>query len=215
MSRTLSDRKDLVVQLARDNRSWGYRRIVGALSNLGHIVRHQMVANVLKRHAIAPAPERDKTMSWQQFIGSHLEVLASVDFFHDRSVDGWRIDDLLRAELHASSLSEVCIAGMTTSPDGRWIEQIARNMSMAEIGFLCGCKYLLHDRDGKFCTGFDAILESVGIKVLLLPPRSPTSTRILFGETSLRHVLSNYGFHFHTERKSSRKGERDSVSRTW
>jgi hypothetical protein len=44
---------------------------------------------------------------------------------------------------------------------------------MAEMGFLCGCKYLLHDRDGKFCAGFDAILESVGIKVVLLPPRSP------------------------------------------
>ena len=72
--------EDLVVQLARDNRSWGYRRIAGALSNLGHIVSHQTVANFLKRHDIAPAPERDKTMSWQQLIRSHLEVLASVTF---------------------------------------------------------------------------------------------------------------------------------------
>ena len=118
---------------------------------------------------------------------------------------------------------KVCIAGITTSPDGRWMEQMARNMTMSEIGFLCGCKYLLHDRDGKFCTGFDAILESVGIKVRLLPPRSPNlnahlerwnrsvkeeclSKMILFGETSLRHVLSNYGSHFHTERNHQGKG---------
>jgi HTH-like domain len=73
---TLKEIEDLIVQLARENRNWGYRRIVGALSNLGHEVSHQTVANLLKRHNIAPAPERAKTMSWQQFIRSHLEVLA-------------------------------------------------------------------------------------------------------------------------------------------
>ena len=48
--------QDLVLQIARENRSWGYRRIVGALSNLGHEISHQTVANVLKRHGLAPAP---------------------------------------------------------------------------------------------------------------------------------------------------------------
>jgi hypothetical protein len=56
--------QELVLQLARENRSWGYRRIAGALSNLGHEVSHQAVANLLKRHDIAPAPERGRTMSW-------------------------------------------------------------------------------------------------------------------------------------------------------
>src|SRR4030095_14860059 len=78
---TAKEIEDLVVTLARDNRSWGYRRIVGALSNLGHVVSHQTVANFLKRHDIAPAPERDKTMSWPQFIRSPLEVLAAAAFF--------------------------------------------------------------------------------------------------------------------------------------
>ena len=50
--------EELVLQLARENRRWGYRRIAGALSNLGHEVSHQTVANVLKRPDIAPAPER-------------------------------------------------------------------------------------------------------------------------------------------------------------
>ena len=69
------------LQLARENRTWGYRRIVGALRNLGHDICHQTVANILKRHDIAPAPERAKRMSWRDFIRSHLEVLAAVDFF--------------------------------------------------------------------------------------------------------------------------------------
>ena len=63
--------EELVLRLARENPSWGYPRIAGALDNLGHEVSHQMVANLLKRHAIAPAPERRRTMSWRQFIRSH------------------------------------------------------------------------------------------------------------------------------------------------
>ena len=71
----------LVLKLAGENRHWGYRRLVGALSNLGHQVSHQTVANILKRHGMAPAPERGKSLSWREFIRSHLEVLAAVDFF--------------------------------------------------------------------------------------------------------------------------------------
>jgi len=50
----------LVVRMAKENRSWGYDRIVGALANLGLTVSAQTVGNVLKRHGIPPAPERKK-----------------------------------------------------------------------------------------------------------------------------------------------------------
>ena len=73
--------EDLVLQLAQENGSWGYRRIVGALSNLGYEISHQTVANVLKRHGLTPAPEREKKTLWKDFIRSHLETLAAVDFF--------------------------------------------------------------------------------------------------------------------------------------
>jgi hypothetical protein len=53
------------------------------------------------------------------------------------------------------------------------MEQIARNLSLADIGFLNGCRYLLHDRDAKFCAAFNGILEAVGIKAVTLPARSP------------------------------------------
>ena len=100
---------------------------------------------------------------------------------------------------------------------------MARNASLAEIGFLSGCRYLLHDRDAKFCAGFDGILKAVGIEVMKLPPRSPNlnaylerwhrsvqeeclSKMILFGEASLRHALCDYVSHFHTERNHQGKG---------
>src|SRR6266481_2301234 len=215
--------EELVLQLARENRTWGYRRIVGALSNLGHEVSHQTVANVLKRHDIGPAPERGRTMSWSQFIRSHLEVLAAVDFF---TAEVWTAGGLMTCYvlscMRVASRQE-CIAGITSSPDQRWMEQMARNLSFADTGFLNGCRYLPHDRDAKFCNAFTGILEAVGIKAVKLPARSPNlnanlerwhrsvkeeclSKLILFGEASLRQVLSQYADHFHGERNHQGKG---------
>ena len=71
----------LVVRLARENRGWGYDRIVGALANLGHPVSDRTVGNILRRHNIAPAPERSRTTTWKEFIRTHTNVLAGADFF--------------------------------------------------------------------------------------------------------------------------------------
>ena len=118
---------------------------------------------------------------------------------------------------------QVCIAGMTHSPDLAWMKQMGRNMTLADTGFLCGCRYLLHDRDTKFCAAFDGILQDVGIKPVTLPPQSPNlnahcerwirsvkdellSKMILFGESSLRHCLENYVNHFHAELNHQGKG---------
>ena len=46
----------LVLQMAKENPSWGYDRIVGALKNLGHQLSHQTVGNILRRHGLSPAP---------------------------------------------------------------------------------------------------------------------------------------------------------------
>ncbi len=71
----------LVVQMAKENPSWGYDRIVGALVNLGHPLSDQTVGNILRRHGVAPAPQRKHTVSWKDFIRTHLDVLAGTDFF--------------------------------------------------------------------------------------------------------------------------------------
>jgi hypothetical protein len=73
--------EDLVVRMARENRSWGYDRIVGALANLGYTISNQTVGNVLKRRGIPPAPARKKALTWQEFIRIHMDVLVATDFF--------------------------------------------------------------------------------------------------------------------------------------
>jgi putative transposase len=58
--KTLAEISELVVRMAEENRTRGYRRIQGAIANLGHILAHTTVANILKRHGIEPAPERNR-----------------------------------------------------------------------------------------------------------------------------------------------------------
>jgi len=73
--------EDLVVQFAKENRTWGYDRIVGALKNLGYRVSDQTVGNILKRHGLTPAPERKKTTTWREFIRTNQDLLVGTDFF--------------------------------------------------------------------------------------------------------------------------------------
>ena len=73
--------EDLVVQMARENRSWGYDRIAGALAHLGYEISDQTVGNILKRRGLPPAPERKTTTTWKEFIRSHMDVLWATDFF--------------------------------------------------------------------------------------------------------------------------------------
>jgi len=63
--------------MARENPTWGYDRIVGAMVNLGHKVSDQTVGNILKWHDIPPAPKT----SWKDFIRFHRAVMAGTDFF--------------------------------------------------------------------------------------------------------------------------------------
>ncbi len=74
--------------------------------------------------------------------------------------------------IHIAS-RRVHVAGITPYPEEKWMTQIARNVTMADVGFLRPDHYLLHDRDGKFCPAFLRTVEAVGVKPLKLPPRSP------------------------------------------
>jgi hypothetical protein len=102
-----------------------------------------------------------------------LEVLAARDFF---TVEIWTKAELVTyyvLTFMRLPSSKVCIAGATISPESHGMEQVARNLTMAGVGLRCGCRYLLQNRDAKFCAGFDAIFAPVGIEVLKLAPRSP------------------------------------------
>ena len=80
--------EDLVVRMARENRAWGYDRIVGALTNLGYRISDQTVGNILQGHGLPPAPERKKTTTWREFIRPHMDMLTATGFF-TRAVWSW------------------------------------------------------------------------------------------------------------------------------
>jgi putative transposase len=116
----------LIVRIARENRSWGYDRIVGALANLGLTVSHQTVGNVLKRHGIPPAPERKTTTTWKEFIRTHMDVLVATDFF---TAEVWTLGGLVTYYvlffIHLGS-RRVQVAGVTPSPMKRgWSRWLA------------------------------------------------------------------------------------------
>src|SRR5215831_8915604 len=157
--------EDLVVRLARENFGWGYDRIVGALANLGHRVCDQTVGNILRRHGISPAPERSKTTTWKEFIRRHMDVLAGTDFF-TVEVLTWRglVTYYVLFFIHLES-RRVSIAGITDHPDACWMRQVACNATFEGMGHLNGCRYVLHDRDAKFCAEFRESLAAGGCEV--------------------------------------------------
>jgi len=74
--------EEWVTRMVRENRSWGYDRIQGSLQHLGYTISDQTVGNILKRHGIPPAPERQKTVTWREFIRSHWAVFVATGFFN-------------------------------------------------------------------------------------------------------------------------------------
>ncbi len=215
----------LVLQMARENPSWGYDRIVGALANLGHRLSDQTVGNVLRRHGISPVPKRKQSVSWKSFIRSHRDVLVGMDFFTTEVLTLKGLTTYYVLFFIHLETRRVNLAGFTPHPDQEWMEQQARNMTMEEWGCLRGCRYLLHDRDAKFCQSFRELIKTGSVNPLRLPARSPNlnsyaerwvrsvkeeclSRLILFGESSLRRALQQHIVHYHEERNHQGKGNR-------
>jgi putative transposase len=157
-----------------------------------------------------------------RFIASHLAVLAGTDFF-TVEVLTWRglATYYVLFFIHLES-RRVSLAGLTRHPNAEWMLQMARNATDESSGFLRGLRYLLHDRDTKFCAAFLAVLRSSGIRPLALPSMSPNlnafaerwvcsvrqeclSKLILLGESSLRRALNEYVDHYHFERNHQGK----------
>ena len=98
--RTGDEIENLVVRMVMQNRDWGYRRIQGALANLGHEVGRGTIANILKKHGLEPAPERNRKTTWKEFLSRHWEVIAAADFF---TVEVWTPRGLQRLSCCSSS----------------------------------------------------------------------------------------------------------------
>jgi putative transposase len=158
---------------AQENSGWGYDHIVGALANLGHRLSDQTVGNILRRHGVGPAPKRSQNTTWKEFIRSHMAVLADIDFFTLKVLTlRGLVTYYVLFFIHLES-RRVSLAGITRHPDEHWMQQIARNATDEGWGYLDQRRYVLHDRDTKFCASFRTVLAADGIQAIVLPARSP------------------------------------------
>jgi transposase len=208
---------DLVLRFARENPSWGYDRIVGALAELGHFISDTTVGNILKEYGLSPAPQRKQGTSWKDFIAAHKDVLIACDFF---TKEIWTLRGIVTYYvlffIHIGS-RKVHIAGFTPNPNQKWRQQIGRKITMIDVEFANGMKYLILDRDSKFTEQFQETFKSAGIEPLRFSPQSPNLNAyaerfvrsikeeclnhlILFGEASLNRALENYVAHHQHER---------------
>src|SRR5712691_4618840 len=210
--------EQLVMRMAEENPTWGYRRIQGALANLGHQIDKLTVRNILRRHHMEPAPQRRKAgMSWAQFLKLHWDVLAATDFFMVEVATWHGFVTYYVLVVIDLATRRVQIAGITPHPTAAFMQQCARQLTDPLEGFLLGKRYLIHDRDTKFTQAFDGLFKASGVEPILLPPRSPNlnaycerfirsikeealEQMVILGACALSYALQQYLEHYHTER---------------
>ena len=215
--RTPDEIEALVARMASENRAWGYRRIQGALANLGHDIGRGTIAEILARHGMEPAPERARKTTWKEFLAQHWDLIVAADFF---TIEAWTMRGLQRfIVLFILELStrKVEIAGIAPMANGLWMSQLGRNLTDAVDGILRGKRFLIHDRDPLFTAEFLTLLSGAGVASVKLPPRSPDLNAhaerfvrtikesclerlILFGEGSVRRASAEFLAHYHAER---------------
>jgi transposase InsO family protein len=205
--------RELILRLARENSSWGYVRIVGELRKLGINVSATLVRNVLRNAGIPPAPQRGQ-LDWRSFLRQHAATTLACDFLI--------VDTVLLRRLYV--LVFICIGSRrieyvacTSSPDGAWMVQQARNLLMDLDDLGQRHRLLIHDRDAKFSRAFDAVFHSDGIRVIRTPLKAPNANAhierwvgsarrecldrlLIFRRRQLERVLRVYVRHYNEQR---------------
>ncbi len=165
----------LVLRPARENPSWGYRRLHGELLVLGVKVAASTVWEMLKEAGIDPSRDRAGS-TWADFLRSQADALLACDFLETVTLTGTRLYVLAVIE-HASR--RIRILGATAHPTAGWVTQAARNLVMDLEDTGCRARFLIRDRDGKFPALFDAILADAGIAAVFSGVRMPRMNSIM------------------------------------
>jgi transposase InsO family protein len=165
----------LVLRLAAENPTWGYRRIAGEIAGLGRKIAPATVWAILKKAGFDPAPQR-RDPTWAQFLKAQASGLLAADFFHAETI--------LLARLYCFAVVEhatrrVHVLGVTANPTAAWVAQQARNL-MLDLGDRTGdFRFLIRDRDRKFTALFDEVFKAAGIRVVLTAPQAPRMNAIM------------------------------------
>src|SRR6266516_2640242 len=164
----------LILRMAAENPTWGYRRIHGELARLGYKLAPSTVWLLLKRAGIDPAPCR-AGLTWRQFLSAQAKGVLACDLFHVDTVLLQRLYVLFVIEL---ATRRVRVLGVTANPTGAWVAQQARNLLMDLTDRIEQVKFLVRDRDTKFTDTFDAIFASEGIRILRTPVQAPRANAV-------------------------------------
>jgi putative transposase len=200
----------LVVRLAVENPTWGYRRIHGELLGLGYRLAPSTVWSILKHRGIDPSPQR-RGPTWRAFLHAQAHQVIACDFFTVDTITLQRLYVLFFIELDTR---RVHLAGITKHPTGAWTVQQVRN----RIDQFAGTRrFLIRDRDAKFITAFDTIFASEHITAIRTPVRTPVANAyaerwigtvrrecldriLILSEAHLRRVLDEYVTHYNQHR---------------
>ncbi len=211
--RTVQSIRRLVLRLARENPTWGYRRIHGELLVLGVKVAASTIWEILKDAGVEPAPERTSS-TWTAFLRSQAHAIIAADFFETTTLTGACLYVLAVIE---HTTRRVRILGATAHPTDAWVTQAARNLVMDLEDAGCLVEYLIRDRDGKYPALFDRVLADAGIDVVLSGVRIPRMNSIMerwiqacrhelldrtliFNRAHLLHALREYEHHHNQHR---------------
>jgi transposase InsO family protein len=207
------DVQQLIIRLATENPHWGYQRVKGELLRLGVQVSATAIRSTLCRHGLDPAPRRAST-TWRTFLRQQAAGIVACDFFTVDTVWLRRLYVLFFIELDTRRIH---LAGVTANPNGVWVTQQARNLLMVLGERERRLRFLIRDRDAKFCRGFDDVFRSEGAEVVLTPVQAPNANAyaerwirtvraecldwlLVLGRSHLARVLSVYVNHYNRHR---------------
>jgi hypothetical protein len=226
--RTAPAIRRLALEMARDNPTWGYRRICGELTGLGYKIAPSTIWEILKAAGTDPAPQRT-AVSWKQFLSAQAKTIAAIDFFHVDTVFLRRLHVLFIIEHHNR---RVQLAGVTARPTAAWTVQQARNTLMDQADRACGLKFLIRDRDAKYTDAFDAVFTAAGVRIIRTPAQAPRANAIcerwiatarrectdrilITGQRHLHRTLSEYVDHYNSHRSHRALNQKPPDGRTY